>query len=213
MDPSWTNITRDALEVLKTLLGHAAPPTHACMCMHGMQTLPGAIRARTGHRSHPHDASTLPTQLKATETEVHSQASPSGASGASGTATGGCSSCARSKAEASRLRGQLRNAWWQVAQMKEFLNDYGMVWVGEPGDGGEGHFERRESQPGDSKVWVRCVGVECGCCGGDRGEGRFEQRKYRLKREQGVNRSCCMEARTIGRRDLHLEDSKVEKMS
>eukprot|EP00955_Chlamydomonas_euryale_P030170 317953-Chlamydomonas_euryale.AAC.1 len=30
--------------------------------------------------------------------------------------------------------------------MKEFLNDYGMVWVGEPGGAeGEGHFERRDA--------------------------------------------------------------------
>lgn len=36
------------------------------------------------------------------------------------------------RAENSRLRSQLKYAWKQVAEMKAFLNDYGMVWVGEP---------------------------------------------------------------------------------
>ncbi|GLC38226.1 hypothetical protein PLESTB_001085400 [Pleodorina starrii] len=36
------------------------------------------------------------------------------------------------RAENSRLRAQLKYAWKQVAEMKDFLNDYGMVWMGEP---------------------------------------------------------------------------------
>jgi hypothetical protein len=42
----------------------------------------------------------------------------------------------------SRLRRQLKFAWDQVAAIKQFLSDYGMVWVGEtpmpPNMGGEG---------------------------------------------------------------------------
>ncbi|KAG2427986.1 hypothetical protein HXX76_011972 [Chlamydomonas incerta] len=36
------------------------------------------------------------------------------------------------RSENARLRAQLKYAWKQVAEMKGFLNDYGMVWVGEP---------------------------------------------------------------------------------
>ncbi|GLI61007.1 hypothetical protein VaNZ11_003269, partial [Volvox africanus] len=36
------------------------------------------------------------------------------------------------RAENARLRAQLRYAWKQVEEMKGFLNDYGMVWMGEP---------------------------------------------------------------------------------
>ncbi|KXZ46755.1 hypothetical protein GPECTOR_41g720 [Gonium pectorale] len=36
------------------------------------------------------------------------------------------------RAENARLRSQLKYAWKQVAEMKAFLNDYGMVWMGEP---------------------------------------------------------------------------------
>lgn len=35
------------------------------------------------------------------------------------------------RAENTRLRRQLKFAWGQVADLKRFLNDYGMVWVGE----------------------------------------------------------------------------------
>ena len=34
--------------------------------------------------------------------------------------------------ENSRLKRQLKLAWGQVGDMKLFLNDYGMVWVGTP---------------------------------------------------------------------------------
>ncbi|GFR47077.1 hypothetical protein Agub_g8764, partial [Astrephomene gubernaculifera] len=36
------------------------------------------------------------------------------------------------RSENARLRAQLRYAWKQVAEMKAFLNDYGMIWMGEP---------------------------------------------------------------------------------
>eukprot|EP00798_Chlamydomonas_sp_ICE-L_P025153 gene25153-10784_t len=36
------------------------------------------------------------------------------------------------RSENARLRAQSKMAWSQVAEMKSFLNDYGMVWVGEP---------------------------------------------------------------------------------
>ncbi|KAG1676817.1 hypothetical protein FOA52_010326 [Chlamydomonas sp. UWO 241] len=111
----------------------------------------------------------LKAKLKDTELEVHGQSSPtdSGASGSSSacaickrkasdgtqtdthTNTGSstaCASCKRESAEGARLRSQLRAAWAQVAQMKAFLNDYGMVWVGEPGAAnGEGRIERRST--------------------------------------------------------------------
>ncbi|KAF5839235.1 hypothetical protein DUNSADRAFT_1269 [Dunaliella salina] len=35
------------------------------------------------------------------------------------------------RAENSRLRGQERHAWRQVAEMKQFLAEYGMIWVGD----------------------------------------------------------------------------------
>ncbi|GIL94928.1 hypothetical protein Vretimale_1036 [Volvox reticuliferus] len=36
------------------------------------------------------------------------------------------------RAENARLRAQLKYAWKQAEEMKAFLNDYGMVWMGEP---------------------------------------------------------------------------------
>ncbi len=36
------------------------------------------------------------------------------------------------RSEAARLRAQVKYAWKQVAEMKSFLSDYGLVWVGEP---------------------------------------------------------------------------------
>ena len=49
------------------------------------------------------------------------------------------------RSEAARLRAQVRFAWKQVAEMKNFLADYGLVWVGEPDH--EGLAEPSSSSP------------------------------------------------------------------
>ena len=75
----------------------------------------------------------LPAQLKAAEEELQrkpqqqppAQQPPSSSSSNS-------DSAAHMRAEATRLRAKVRYAWQQIAQMKQFLSDYGLVWVGEP---------------------------------------------------------------------------------
>ena len=73
---------------------------------------------------------------------------------------------ARVRGENGRLRRELEGAWGQVRDMKRFLNDYGMVWVGEDDPGkyveveGEGRAAPREDRR--PRPTVESLGIDVG---------------------------------------------------
>ena len=70
------------------------------------------------------------SQLKVAEEEIARHAAAGGGQG-SISASDDPSAVAHMRSENARLRSQVNLAWKQVAEMKAFLNDYGMVgWVG-----------------------------------------------------------------------------------
>ncbi|KAG2488049.1 hypothetical protein HYH03_013354 [Edaphochlamys debaryana] len=79
------------------------------------------------------DNTSLKGKLRVAEEEIAKRAlaaiEPRGGGGGEG---GDASAVMHLRSENSRLRAQLKYAWKQVAEMKGFLNDYGLVWVGEP---------------------------------------------------------------------------------
>ena len=103
----------------------------------------------------------LTGQLKAAEEEMqrkamqHSSSAAPSSSHSSASEDGG----ARSRSDA-RLRAQLRYAWKQVTEMKQFLSDYGLVWVGEPDTEGLGEPAAGSSpahREGDGAAAAACL--------------------------------------------------------
>ncbi|GAX86112.1 hypothetical protein CEUSTIGMA_g13524.t1 [Chlamydomonas eustigma] len=70
----------------------------------------------------------LKSKLKVAEEEIQRRVASAPTPGASGSEES--SGVAHLKSENARLRAQVRHAWRQVEEIKMFLNDYGLVWVG-----------------------------------------------------------------------------------